>query len=62
NLKSKKPGPWEVYDLSTDRGETKDVAAANAELIAQAEALLRQEVSANAQFPLEIPGVNADKR
>jgi arylsulfatase A len=58
NLKTKQPGPWEVYDLATDRGETEDIAAAHPDLIARAETLLRQEVSANAQFPLAIPGIN----
>lgn len=58
NLKTKKPGPWEVYDLAIDRGETKDIASIHPELIAQAESLLRREVSPNAEFPIEIPGVN----
>ncbi len=62
NLKTKHPGPWEVYDLAKDRGETKDMAAKHPELVAMAEALLRQEVSANAQFPLTIPGVNSDSK
>jgi arylsulfatase A-like enzyme len=62
NLKKKKPGPWEVYDLAKDRGETKDMAREHSELITMTEALLRQEVSANAQFPLDIPNVNSDSK
>ncbi|MFO1065032.1 MAG: arylsulfatase [Pirellulales bacterium] len=57
-LKTKQPGPWEVYDLSRDRSEAHDLALANAKLIAEAEALLRQEVDNNENFPLKIPGVN----
>ena len=56
-LKTKTPGPWEVYDLAKDRGETKDLAAGHADLIAQAEEILRREVAPNAIFPLSIPGV-----
>lgn len=59
NLKTRMPGPWEVYDLSRDRGETNDHAADHADLIARAEEILRREVSENEIFPLPIPGVNA---
>jgi len=57
-LKSKEPGPWEAYDLSKDFGETRNVAADNGPLIAQAEEILRAEVAENEVFPLVIPGVN----
>ncbi|MCX7885706.1 MAG: arylsulfatase, partial [Verrucomicrobiae bacterium] len=57
-LKTKKPGPWEVYDLSKDPGETNNIAASHAESIAEAEALLRREVSENKLFHVPIPGVN----
>jgi hypothetical protein len=46
-----------VYDLSKDRSEAHDLAASRADLIAQAEEILRREVSANAIFPLAIPNV-----
>lgn len=59
NLKTRKPGPWEVYDLDKDRGETTDLAADHPELIRQAEELLRREVNDNAVFPLPIPGITA---
>ena len=58
-LKTKKPGAWEVYDLSTDHGEQIDLAAARADVIQQAEQILRREVADNVRFPLAIPGVNA---
>lgn len=59
NLKTKQPGPWEVYDLAKDRGETTDLAASQTDLIHKAEEFLRREVEPNAIFPLPIPGVNA---
>lgn len=57
NLKTKTPGPWEVYDLDKDRGETNDLSGQHPELIRQAEELLRREVDANATFPVPIPGI-----
>ena len=61
-LKTKQPGAWEVYDLAQDRGETNDLAATRADLIQQAEELLRREVSENPVFPVPIPGVNTAQR
>ncbi len=57
NLSTKKPGPWEVYDLSKDHAEADDLAADSPDLIRQAEDLLRREVAANSLFPLPIPGI-----
>ena len=57
-LNTKVPGAWEVYDLAKDPGEKTDLAAEKADLIQQAEELLRREVSENTNFPLKIPGVN----
>ncbi len=57
-LNTKPPGGWEVYDLAKDTGEKTDLAAEKAALIAQAETILRREVSPNANFPLKIPGVS----
>jgi arylsulfatase A len=62
NLKTRTPGSWEVYDLARDPAESRDLAAGHADLIAQAEALLRREVSDNPRFPLPIPGVNTAAR
>jgi arylsulfatase A len=57
-LKTKKPGPWEVYDLSRDRGEKNDIAGENGEFLKQVEQLLGKEVDENPVFPVLIPGVN----
>ncbi len=58
-LKTKAPGPWEVYDLAQDRAETHNLADAHPGLIRQAEDILRREVIGNPIFPLTIPGVNS---
>jgi hypothetical protein len=55
-LKTKKPGDWEVYDLSQDHAEEHDLADSRGDLIQQAEAILRREVSENLRFPVPIPG------
>jgi arylsulfatase A-like enzyme len=57
-LKTGKPGPWEVYDLSRDRQEQRDLAATRADLIREARAVLEREVSTNDVFPLSIPDVS----
>lgn len=58
NLRRPRPGAWQVYDLKTDPGESVDLAAEHAPLIARAEQLLSEQVDENPIFPLEIPGVN----
>lgn len=57
-LKTATPGPWEVYDLATDRGESTDLAAQRPDLIRRAEDLLRREVRDNPIFPVPIPGIS----
>ncbi len=57
-LQTKEPGPWEVYDLATDPGETHDLAASRADLVVKAKEILSQEVDDNRFFPLTIPGVD----
>ena len=56
-LNTKKPGPWEVYDLAADRSESKNIAAERPDLIRQAKETLRREVAENERFPITIPGV-----
>lgn len=53
-LKTKNPGSWELYDLATDRGETTDLAATHADVIREAERILRAEMSENPVFPVNI--------
>lgn len=62
NLKTKEPGPWEVYDLAQDPGETRDLSATQADLIKQAEAVLLREVDDNPVFHVPIPGINTAAR
>jgi arylsulfatase A-like enzyme len=61
-LKTKTPGPWEVYDLSQDRAEANNLAASRGDLIRQAEDLLRREVSENLVFPVPIPAADTVAR
>jgi arylsulfatase A len=57
-LNAKQPGPWEVYNLAADIGEKNNLANQHPMLIAEAEQILRQEVSENRIFPLTIPAIN----
>jgi len=54
-LKTKEPGPWEVYNLTTDRAEQHDLADQHPELIARALEVLRTETTDNPVFPVPIP-------
>ena len=56
-LATKSPGVWEVYDVDGDPGETRDLAGDRADIIAQAEQVLREEAKPNAVFPVAIPGL-----
>lgn len=58
-LKTKKPGPWEVYDLSKDPQEKDNLATSRADLIKEAAAVLARETKENATFPLTIPGADS---
>lgn len=54
-LATANPGPWEVYDLATDPGESRDLASSHGDLILRVEALLRREVRDNPVFPMAMP-------
>jgi arylsulfatase A-like enzyme len=56
-LKTPQPGAWELYDLKSDPNEQKDLAGQHPELIAKAEAILRDQVHENPVFPVPIPGL-----
>jgi arylsulfatase A-like enzyme len=56
-LKTPQPGAWELYDLKSDPNEQKDLAGQHPELIAKAEAILRDQVAENPVFPVPIPGL-----
>ena len=54
-LLTMKPGPWEVYDLSQDRGEQRDLASTRPDLVNEARSVLAREMAPNEVFPLSIP-------
>ena len=56
-LKTPQPGAWELYDLKSDPNEQNDLAGQRPELIAKAEAILRDQVAENPVFPVPIPGI-----
>lgn len=58
-LATRKPGPWEVYDISKDPGETRNIAAEHPAVIQEAVNVLRREMSDNPLFPLTVPGLDA---
>lgn len=58
DLNTKKPGPWQVFDLAKDPNETTDVSVDHRELIAQAAELLQRETSPNKVFPVKIPAAD----
>ena len=58
-LRTAKPGPWEVYDLSQDRGEQRDLAAARPDLVSEARSVLAREMAPNEIFPLSMPDLPA---
>ncbi len=54
-LKTKKPGPWEVYDLTADPSESNNLAASHQDLLQRTIDLLKTEVDENPIFPVPIP-------
>lgn len=56
-LKTKTPGPWEVYNIEMDQAEKQDIASTETAFIHRVEEILRREVSENTNFPLDIPGI-----
>ena len=56
-LATKRSGPWEVYDIANDIGEQSNLAESRKDLIEKAVAILREQTSENAIFPLTLPPV-----
>jgi arylsulfatase A len=56
-LSTKKPGPWELYDIENDPQESVSRADEFPQWIEEAERILAAEVDANEAFPLAIPGL-----
>jgi arylsulfatase A-like enzyme len=58
-LATPQPGPWELYDLARDSGETRNLAAERPDVIRAAEDVLRREMQPNRLFPVSVPGLAA---
>jgi hypothetical protein len=54
-LMTKRPGGWEVYDLSKDRGEAHNLAATRSDLVRRAIDILKAETLDNPLFPIRLP-------
>jgi arylsulfatase A-like enzyme len=57
-LKTRNPGPWELYNVVDDPSETKNLAAEQPGVIDTAIEILKRETQPNELFPITIPGVN----
>lgn len=53
--KNQLAGPWELYHIPRDPAEASNLAAEHPELVAQGEAILRQETAENPLFPVPLP-------
>jgi arylsulfatase A-like enzyme len=51
-IRSSPSAPLELYDLATDVGENKNLAAERPELVAQAEALMKRERTDDPNWPM----------
>jgi hypothetical protein len=54
-------GAVELYDLSADAGETRDLAASHPNLVRRAEELMRREHAESEDWPLDAPPAVTDK-
>jgi arylsulfatase A len=54
-LATKKPGPWELYRLDSDREEQRNVAEEMPELVAEGRQALLSQMADNSIFPLTLP-------
>ena len=53
-LATKKPGAWELYHISEDPSETRDMSATHPEIVQRLAGLLREANASNEIFPLAI--------
>jgi arylsulfatase A-like enzyme len=54
-VKTKSPGPWELYDLEKDPGEAKNLAAERPDLVKRAIEILKAQALENPEFPMPAP-------
>lgn len=49
----KKPGEFELYNLSTDKAETTDVASSHPEIVTKLKEVMNNESTVSALFPFD---------
>lgn len=54
-LKTKNPGPWQVYDVAADPAQANDLSSTRSDLINRAVEILNQQTSPNPVFPMDLP-------
>ncbi len=54
-LRTPQPGPWELYNITTDRSEMKNLATDRPELVSQGVEILQRETQDNRLFPVDWP-------
>jgi arylsulfatase A-like enzyme len=54
-LATRRPGPWELYDIEIDPSESENLATTQPERLSEGQSLLAREMQDNPVFPVRIP-------
>jgi arylsulfatase len=53
-VRTRQPGPWELYDLQADRAEANDLAAKHPEVVKRLEGAYREDRTPNPRHKLPL--------